>query len=148
MARRRLIWFVVVLAVVAACAAVAAWVSSDSLSSDEKLLVGRWRFGPDAAQPLGDFVLGPDRECLYRRWRPLDPGVLHESIAGRWSLREGVIYVDLERNPVRRGVRPLAYRVGIDVQTQYAFVVESVTADTLIIGSPNGDETWIRAPAD
>jgi hypothetical protein len=150
MARRRLVGFVVALILLTVAAGTASSLSSDSLPSDERLLVGTWRLG-DETSWTKRLVFRPDRECLYEEWlAPHDgPRTLHCSITGRWSLPDGVIYLDHERNAVRRALRPLAWRIGIGILGQTAFITESVTADQIIIATPNPwTETYTRAPAD
>jgi hypothetical protein len=137
----------------AACFAVVAlgavwWLFGDILSPEERLLVGKWHCAPDQGWRSGTAEFGADRQGWLERADPIHgPAGYKGSVAGHWSLQEGVIYFDFEANPIRRKFRPLCYRyrLGITVGSQSAYVTESVSTDKVVICNPNGwSEVWTR----
>jgi hypothetical protein len=69
--------------------------------------------------------------------------------AGRWSLSDGVIYLDAEENPIRRTIRPIGSRLGFRFSGRLPLVTECASADRIVIPAPNGNrDVWTRDRGD
>jgi hypothetical protein len=144
MARRRLI--VVAAALASVTFGAAWWLSLDRLSPAEERLVGNWWHRDADSGEWSVMTLTPGRRYACARLggpsRIVPP-------AGRWSVRGGQLVVDLEANPVRRGLRPLAGQRGVTVADVGAFPLASVTADEMVIAHVRGPRrTWTRTSTD
>src|SRR5581483_7624087 len=98
---------------------------------------GAWEFREDR------------RSRQVRSWREPGGEASSTMISGRWSFREGVIYLDHEDNVLRRTFRPICWRLGIAAMGQTAFITQEVTADKIIVATPNQwNEVWTRDRGD
>jgi hypothetical protein len=145
MTRRRL--------VLAACIAVVGlgavwWLYGDGLSAEERRLVGTW---PRGSGKPGDNVARWELSA-NRRWHALfavPPAGWSGELDGRWSIRDGKIYIDQESNAVRRVVRPWARLLRVDVKSLTASPLKSVTDDEFVIVDALGTQyTWTRDHGD
>jgi hypothetical protein len=147
MTRRRLILGICVVVVALGAAW---WLFGDGLSSEERLLVGKWHCALGQGWRSGTAEFGADRQGRLERADPIHGlAGYKDSVAGRWSLQEAIIYPDYETDPIRRRLRSLCYRPGITVATGSAYVTVSVSADKFVISNPNGwTEVWTRDRRD
>jgi hypothetical protein len=110
MARRRII--------LAACVAVVAlgtawWWYADRLTPEEERLVGTWQLQHVEQVSVPPTVsFGRDRRWA---WTLRTTTGMRSTITGRWSVRDGRVYLDQEPNPIRRMFRPLLGRLKITV---------------------------------
>lgn len=143
MTRRRLI-----LAIAAAVlCGVAWWLSFDSLSAEERFLVGTWTYNVTGARPCW-MHFGADRRCALG-YGPAAGPLDEINPGGPWFIRDGVLKLDCEPSSLRRAFRPVLPRLSLPVDGTLTFGLGSVTADELVLVMPNGRrETWTRTPAD
>src|SRR5215207_4300501 len=107
MKRRRLI----VVATVAGLALGAAWwLLDDRLSAEERRLVGAWRTRNPPPGTTDLIVFHPDRRCFSGPPNLRDPSAL----PCHWYLRNGLLVIDHEPSGLRRAVRPVFIRFGLD----------------------------------
>jgi hypothetical protein len=143
MTRRRLILIAVATVTLLG---LAWWQSHDRLSPEEERLVGTWRHCNPESGEWSVMILTAERQftCV-----PLGSPSTRIPPHARWWVRDGQLVVDLETDPIRRSLRPLAGQIGVVVADVAVFPLASVTTNEMVITHARGPRrTWTRAPAD
>jgi hypothetical protein len=80
----------------------------DSLTTEEECFVGAWRTRD--VRYVWSFTLAADHRVYFDEGAIIPLGGV-----GRWWVRNGMLYIDCEPDPVRRTLRPLLNRIGVSV---------------------------------
>jgi hypothetical protein len=117
-----------------------AWMSSSSyLTPEERALVRTWRFGLRRPAFI-TLTFAADHRCERAARYPWGTDIT----PGRWWARDGRVFLDLEPNPIKRGLRPVLVRLGLSVTP----VGSTAATDFDATGGPDRPVRWTPAPAD
>jgi hypothetical protein len=123
------------------------WFWPDSLSFEEREMVGVWRIaGAGLGESESRLELRGDRSC--RIGTRVAASGDESYLPARWSVRDNRFVIDYELSPFRRGLRRVARPFGSIFQPAYHPTLERVTADQFELVGPTSREVWTRVPAD
>jgi hypothetical protein len=121
------------------------WHMFSGLSTEERRLVGRWDF---TFNDNGKIFPSIEEYAADRRFQTTLPDGLkcNEAV---WSLRDGIVQIDLEPSSIRRLLRPVAPFFGLSVEPISSFTVTFISADRLEGATSTGAKlAWTRIPSD
>jgi hypothetical protein len=125
------------------------WLLSDGLTAEERQLVGTWDYIAPPGEGTCTWEFGADRRFVWTTYAgPGRVGVTSVETA-HWSLRAGMLIFDHELNSFRRTLRPVADRIGMDIERVETYPLASVTGPKMVTINPDGvHDDWTRDRGD